>query len=299
MIDARGREITLSGPLDTEVSLGLNMGRGPYTAALTGVAVTPTGSGRHTLAEAQVASVIATEFLPFGIRSWGGGGSAGVALMTTRTLGQGSVGVGAGFLSSRQYSPFRNPDSDGSAGADFVYQPGNRLQLRAAAERNLTRSSRLTLGFTFERTNADVMEENDLFRPGNRYQALGSYAFVLGGRSTAILYTGGMRADGGVVLDPVLINDFSSRTLGLVGAGMRVPVGGVILVPDLGGRIYRRGSGLGQGYIGDAGLAMELPSGPHAITSGARFRYGNLVAGEGMESRITGVDLTLNVRFGR
>jgi hypothetical protein len=296
LVSDSGEEVTLAGPLDTELSLGMNLRSGSYNATLTGTFVAPTGREQQTLKEARVAALVANEFLPFRTRSWGGGGAAGGSLSVARLVGRGSLGISAGFLSSQKYEPFLDATAPG---ANFTYRPGNRLELRVAADQNLTRSSKLTLGFVFERTDADIVDGEDLFRPGNRYQGMVSYAFSVGSGSTAILYTGGMHSDGGIVLNPALVNDFSTRTLGLTGGGMRVPVGKVVLVPTIDGRFFRRGSGLGQGYLGGAGLGLEIPFGSHSVTPGGRFRFGNLVVEEGVESRLAGFDFSVDFHFGR
>ncbi len=295
LVGADGVETEISGLVDTEISLGLNFRSGPVSTSLTGIVVAPTGTSSHTLEEARLAAIMGSEFLPFRITNWGMGGAAGATLSVARSVGQGSVGFGAGYITAREFEPF----SADQVGQDFVYRPGDQLQFRFAADRNFGRSSKLSLAVVFEKSAEDLLDDQNLYQAGNRYQAMGSFAFTAGARSTGILYAGGLRSEEGTDFDFDLTHDLSARTLFLAGGGARVPLGGVVLVPTVDTRVYRRGSGLGQGYLGGVGAALEIPAGSVAITPSARARFGNYVADDSIESRVTGFDLGLQIRFGR
>lgn len=295
LIDAAGVETEISGLVDTEVSLALNFRSGPVSASLTGIVVAPTGTSSHTLEEARLAAIMGSEFLPFRITNWGMGGAAGVALTAARSVGQGSIGFGAGYVTAREFEPF----DAAQVGQDFIYRPGDQLQFRLAADRNFGESSKLSIAAVFEKSAEDLLDDQNLYQAGNRYQAMGSYAFTAGARSTGIVYVGGLRSDEGTDFDFNLTHDLSARTLLLAGGGARVPLGGVVLVPSVDARVYRRGSGLGQGYLGGIGAAVEIPAGSVAIAPAARARFGNYVADDNLESRVTGFDLGLEIRFGR
>jgi hypothetical protein len=299
LLTAGGEEIDLTGPTDTEIQLGVNLGSGPLSATVTGIFVAPTGASSLSPGEAVLAAFVGSEFLPFRIRTWGMGGAAGLSLTAARSFGDGSIGFGAGYIATREYTPFRTPGSSTPPAHSFMYRPGNQLQLRFAADRNLNRASKVSFAVVFERSEEDLLDDENLYQAGNRYQAMASYAFASGARSTAILYAGGLRSDEGTALMPSLNHDVSARTLFLAGGGMRVPVGGLVLVPSVDARVYRRGSGFGQGYLAGVGTAVEFPAGNLAVTPSARLRLGNLVASEGVESGITGLDLGLDIRFGR
>jgi hypothetical protein len=297
LVTATGSEVDLSGPIDTEVQLGVNLGSGPFSTSVAGIFVAPTGTSRHSPEEAILAAFVGSDFLPFRVRNWGMGGAAGVSLTAARSFGGGSLGFGAGYIATREYTPFQTADAP--AAHDFVYRPGNQLQLRFAADRNLTSASKLAVALVFERSDEDLLDDENLYRSGNRYQAMASYAFAAGARSTAILYAGGLLSDEGVALNPALNNDFTSRSLILAGGGMRVPMGRTVFVPSIDARVFRRGSGLGQGYLTGIGAAFEIPAGGFALSPTARYRLGKFVASEDVESRVTGFDLGLEIRFGR
>src|SRR5690606_26366129 len=126
---------------------------------------------------------------------------------------------------------------------------------------------------------------------------MGSYAFAAGPRATGIVYAGGLHTQDGVGFDQPLTHDSSSRTLLLLGGGMRTPIGAAVLVPSVDARVFRRGSGRGQGYMGGIGASLELPAGDFSIAPGARVRAGNYVVDDDLDSRIIGFDLGLDIRF--
>jgi hypothetical protein len=295
LVDAAGTETTLSGLVDTEVALGVTFGTATTSATLTAIGLAPTGTSQHDGDEARVAGLIASEFLPFRITNWGTGGAFGVSANVARVVGQGSIGIGVGYLAAREFDPFE----PGVGGETFAYRPGDQMQLRLAADQDLGTSAKLSLAFVFERHQEDRLDGANLYQAGNRYQGMGSYAFAAGARSTAIVYAGGLHTEEGVGFDVPLSHDFSSRTLLLFGGGTRMPLGGVVLSPSLDGRVYRRGSGLGQGYMGGVGATLEVPAGSLALVPGARLRLGNFVVDDDVESGITGFDLGLEIRFGR
>ena len=80
---------------------------------------------------------------------------------------------------------------------------------------------------------------------------------------------------------------------------MRVPIrSGIVLVPSADGRIHRTGDGVGQGYLGGIGAALEIRSGAARITPAGRGHFGNVLIREGTDSRILGLDLSMAISLG-
>src|SRR5690606_23634217 len=123
-------------------------------------------------------------------------------------------------------------------------------------------------------------------------------AFRAGRTSSGIVYGGAQhRERGSALLD--LTRDTPSQQLFLLGGGLRVPVGsGMVLVPSVDGRVHRTGDGIGQGYLGGVGAALEIPSGLARITPALRGHFGNVLIREGTDSRILGLDLSLAISLG-
>lgn len=284
---ADGTEATVSGPTDTDVGLTWAFGRDRGTVGA--FVALPTGHSTHTAEEAIAAGMVAADLLPFRITNWGAGGGAGVHGSYSVPLGSWNVGASAGYRMAREFEPITEPE--------FSYQPGDELRVRVGIDRTFGRSGKLNLALAGWFYGEDAQDDNALYQSGNRYQALGSYAFRAGYRSMAVLYAGVLHRENGVFI----AGDFDtpSQDLLLGGAGMRMPLGGVTLLPSVDVRVFRREDGLNQGWLGGLGLAADVPAGPLTITPSARYRYGNAVMAEDVESGISGFALALVARYGR
>lgn len=284
---ADGSEATVSGPTDTDVALTYSFGRDRGTIGA--FVALPTGHSTHTPEEAIAAGMIAADLLPFRITNWGAGGGAGVLGSLGVPLGSWNLGASAAYRMAREFEPITEPE--------FSYQPGNELRVRVGVDRTFGRSGKLNLALAGWFYGEDAQDDNALYQSGNRYQALGSYAFRAGYRSMAVVYAGVLHRKNGVFI----AGDFDtpSQDLLLGGAGMRMPLGGVTLLPSVDARVFRREDGLNQGWLGGVGVAADVPAGPLTITPSARFRYGNAVMAEEVESGISGFALALVARIDR
>ena len=284
---AGGTESSVSGPTDTDIALSYGIGRDRGTV---GAFVSlPTGHATHTPEEAVAAGMIAADLLPFRITNWGTGGGAGVHGSLSVPAGSWNLGASAAYRMAREFEPITAPE--------FSYRPGNELRVRVGVDRTFGRAGKLNLALAGWFYGEDAQDENELYQSGNRYQALGSYAFRAGYRSMAVVYAGVLHRKNGVFLTGQ--PDTPSQDLLLGGAGMRMPVGAVTLLPSVDLRVFRREDGLNQGWLGGIGLAADVPAGPLTVTPSARFRYGNAVMAEDTESGIRGFALALVARFGR
>ena len=290
MVQADGSEINLSGLTDTELSLAVPFGTGAFSTTVTGIVALPTGHATHSPAEARVAGVIAADLLPFRISNWGSGAGAGMNVAAVRAFNGGSFGLSAGYLVGREFEP--------SQADQFTYRPGNQLQVRAALDRQVGAAGKITASLLFQQYSEDVRDGTNLFQAGNRYQAIGSYAFAVGGGSSGILYAGGLHRDQGTLLiDPD--RGIPSQNLLLAGAGLRMPMGGGVLLPSVDARLFRSADGVGQGYLTGVGASWERRAGTVMLTPTLRARFGSVLVREGSESGLVGSDVGLAVRFGR
>lgn len=291
---ADGSDAVVSGPTDTELRLGLNLGSPRRSmATLSAVALLPTGTSRHTIDEAEVAGVIAADLLPFRISHWGSGGGFGASAGAIRPIGDGSIGASASYLLAREFEPI---ELDGAA--PFLYRPGNQLQLRAAVDQNVGASGKLTASFTFLRHADDEHAGANLYRPGTRFYGMSSYAFAAGASTTALLYVGGLHRNQGTPLAGQVVAA-PAQNLVLAGAGLRMPVGQGVIAPSVDLRLHRSEDGLGQGYLVGLGASLDSAMIGTVFTQTLRVRAGNLVMREGLETRLLGVELGLSARLGR
>ncbi|CAN5670661.1 hypothetical protein BH23GEM7_BH23GEM7_12080 [soil metagenome] len=286
LVRADGSEITISGPTDTELQLGIARGQGNLTSSVTAILVLPTGNATHSLAEAEVASVIASDLLPVRISHWGSGGGGGLNVGVARVFAGGNAGLSVSYIMAREYEP----------NDLFVYRPGNQLQVRGVVDRAVGSAGKATLSLGLEHFSDDALDGTNFFRPGIRYRAMGSYAFALRSRSTGVVYLGGVhRAAGDAIVD--LFGGFPAQDLLLLGGGMRLPAGRGVLMPSADVRLFRSDDGLGQGSLLGVGAALEWPAGEVTLVPTLRARLGNVVVRTDSESTLTGLDIGLGIRY--
>jgi len=190
-----------------------------------------------------------------------------------------------------------NPVAD----EDVVYRPGNSLEVRAALDGNVGRAGKLSLELSFRSFTDDVTDELNLYRSGNRIQGIGSYAFAAGRRSSAVIYAGAMHRAGGAyqVPDAPLLAA-GPQTLFMAGAGARVRVRGVLVLPTLDLRALRSDDGIDQGFASRLGAAAEFRTrSGWTFVPVARLHIGSVQVVKDVESTFLGADLGLTIRVGR
>jgi len=284
-----GSESRVQGPTDTQLRLRVPVGG--TSLVLSAIAVLPTGISTFSPDQSQVAGAIASDLLPFSMTSWGSGGGGGIAGTYAHSLGRVALGVGGSYLTHRAFEPLE--------GGQFVaYRPGDQLGMQAAANVDVGNAGKAALQVVLLHQADDRLSDANLFRSGNRYQAMGSYAFRAGRSSSGIVYLGGgHRECGGALME--VVRDSPSQDLALVGTGFRLPVRpGLVLVPTLESRVFRTGDGVGQGYLTGAGAGLEFSTGDTRIVPRARAQLGRVLVREGAESNVVGFDLGLSITFG-
>jgi hypothetical protein len=284
---ADGGTATLTGPVDTELRVSVPLAGDWIT--LTGVAVLPTGKESLSAEELEVAGIVASDLLPFAISHWGSGGGAGASLALARRVGSVGVGVSGGYHAGREYHAF--------AGAGGAYRPGDEAFLTLAVDRAVG-GGRATLQAGAHHYAHDELEGGNLYRSGDRYQLIGSYAFEGRGRTSGVVYAGALHRENGARLAQ-LAQDLPAQDLVLLGAGLRLPLRRGILLPSVDGRIFRSADGVGQGFGLGAGAQAEWPAGAVTLLPSARVRWGRVLVLEGAESAFTGLEVGFGVRRGR
>lgn len=279
--------IELSGPTDTEVRVGATLGRDLLNVSV-GYMV-PTGRSTHSIDQAGLAGVIASDLLPFRVSNWGSGGALGISTAIAVPWNGFGVGISAGYTAGQEYEPLEENA--------FSYQPGNEMHVRAAIDRATGAGGKATLMLNVNRYADDAVNGENVFRPGNRLEAIGSYSFPLGLGASAVAYAGVQhRAPGDFRLAP---QTSPAQDLILAGTGMRVPLRAGVLLPALDLRVYRRDDGLSQGYLMGIGATAELPAGRVVLVPTARTRFGKLVLWRGEETSVRGLELALTLRHER
>jgi hypothetical protein len=282
-------EASIDGPTDTELRLEYRFNQGMF--ALTGIAQLPTGSATLTTQEAAVAGVIAADFFPFRISNWGTGGGAGLSAAVARPFGEFAAGLSVGYVVAAEFEPLSDTNSP------FKYQPGNELSFRVALDRTFGNTGKLGVVVKVHRYDPDQGNGTNLFRPGLRYEALGTYAFALGSRAAGIAWGGYLRRGEGEFVDFQRVVPVQGLVFG--GAGLELPLRVGMLRPRADVRILSREDGIGQGYTLTAGADFEYITRVLTVVPSLRGRFGSVKINELAESGFTGVEAGLSIRFGR
>ena len=288
-VETAAGTLELSGPVDTQlrgtwaatpwarVTLGLNL---------------PTGNGTHSLEEAQVAAVLATDLLGFREASFGVGTAVTTGVAAAHQLGGWGVGYGGSYRMSGEFEP--------SEDSDIAYAPGDELVARLAVDRNLGAGSKLTIGGTFQHFADDEIGESNLFRPGARVRGDASYAFRAGSTTTVTLYAADMwRQQGEVSL--FAEEGEETTTVGaqnMVMFGALANTGGRLrLSPRADLRILTHEEGTGSGWAAGAGTRIDVAIAGIALTPRARLMFGAMEAQTGESHGFTGFEIELAARF--
>ena len=286
-LDGDDGRATLSGLTDTSLRLSRTFGRDRLVLALIGQV--PTGHTRHTEEEAVVADAVAADLLPFRISNWGAGGGIGFSAAYAVTAGGFGIGVTGGYVLAGEFEPFAEAD------APLSYRPGNETTLRVAVDRSMGRSGKAALQATWQGSDDDQIDGTNLYRAGDRLQVVASYQAAVW-RGTGLVYGGVLHRENGTSLDPAAPGT-PVQDLWLGGAALRFPRGRASVTPSIEGRVFRSEDGEGQGWLGGAGVSVDVPAGPVTLVPSLRGRVGNLVVAEDVETRLTGFEVGLGVRM--
>lgn len=286
---ADGQEVSITGFTDTEISIAISLGGD--NAVLAGGFILPTGEATQSLEEVVVAGIIAAELLPFAISTWGNGGSAGGDLAFAFQAGQWGIGLSGGYRAASEYEPLLDES--------FTYRPGDRIQGRLALDRDVGTSGTLSFLVGYQRFRDDALNEQNLFRPGARYEGMISYAFAAGRRGSGIFYGAFNHRENGSVLvenpDLAGATDTPWQQLYRGGLTFLLPIGRSLTVfPDVEGRLFRAEDGIGQGYLASGGLGFDVTlaggrRGTRLVLSpSGRFHMGNITIDADSDSNVTG-----------
>ncbi len=135
----------LSGPLDTEARLSLNVMQGRVVALLTGAL--PTGTKTVQQEELSVLGAISSDVVGFAASNLGSGGNLGGGFAAALPLGRWAAGLGATFRQPMSYRPV--------LGEDDQLKPGTEVRLRAGIEGPLARRTYLRTAAILARTSKD------------------------------------------------------------------------------------------------------------------------------------------------
>lgn len=275
---------TIAAFTDTQLALGVTAG----WARISAIALLPTGQSTQTLDESRVAGAIAADLLPFAVSNWGAGAGGGLDVSAARPVGPLGVGLAVAYLARASFEPTEEED--------FAYRPGNLLRVTAAVDGTVGESGKATAQVTWHRHGEDEFRDENLFRSGDRLRVLGSYAFPVGAGSNGLAYAGVIRRERGTFLDSDATS--ASQNLVLVGGGLRLPMAGGVLQPDVEARVFRRSDGLDEGYDIGVGADFEISGPGRLLVPSLRAHFGRLEVRDDVQTGFTGFEVGFSARFG-
>jgi hypothetical protein len=283
-----GSTVVLEGMTDTEVVLALM----PFGAdfSLSAIANVPSGRYGLTLDEALIGGVVATELLPFPVKSWGSGASIGGEMQFLRQIGPWGVALVGSYRAAQAYDPLQ----------DFIvgYRPGDQLSARFALDRDVGDAGTLGVVFGYTDYSGDQSGGLEIFQAGARLEAQMSYGFPLGRAHSGLLYGLAYLRQSGTPIgsDPnAQVQPQPAQQLGMLGGSLRFSLGRrAAFTPGAEVRLFLAGDEQSQGwmYAGTGSLEVRLAGRPTGtqlllVTEGG-YRQGNVIVTEGLATGVQG-----------
>lgn len=300
---ANGEDASVSGPVDTRVSVELRAGG----ARLTASALVPTGQVVESTEAATVVGLLSTDLMPFSVTQWGTGGGLGADLAYRLRPGRAAIelSLGGTVLS----------ESTVLSGGPATYRPGREVRARASVETGVGSAGVFQVLAGFQDFDGDTYGDDDVYLPGYRVQGLASLAFPLRAGASVMGYGAVYHLGSGdfpaetpaVPLGQVPLagtRQHPARTLVVVGSEMRLRLGSLTVAPNGDVRVLRNADGVGQGWLVSIGSSAGLrtlrsvSADGVVVEPGLDLHFGRLVANDGIRSSIVGARVSVSLRWG-
>jgi hypothetical protein len=262
--DESGAKASISGLTDVQA-------RGVYQivpdlVVLTVAANLPTGKTQLTTAQLPVASVIASDMIPFPVANFGSGFNVTTGLAVAVPVYGWAVGLAGSYRANGSFSPFADTSASYKSGAEF--------RVRVGADR-IVGQSRLSLGFTYSTFAEDEFASSPIYQSGKRYISQGSWSFPIGNLGLALYAWDLYRTAGSVPINGTTTPKRNVLTLGGVAS---IQMGKNVLRPQVEFRNHSLGVNQmsAAGKLFSFGVRYQMPIGERfALFPAARFDTGN------------------------
>jgi hypothetical protein len=239
--------------MDTRVAVGF----GTSALSISSFATLPTGDASYTPLELMLLGTLASDLLPFGVQAWGTGGSYGGEATASVRTGATVITVGGGYVVAREHTPLQ--------GLDDAYQPGAQARAKAMIQSRVGVRVRTFLLVGLQRWEGDRFADAEIFRAGTRFEAVGSLAYALGARESVSVHAAVYERSGSAlptvaqIAEPLLpgLAGAGERRLMTVGAELQLTRDRLLLLPDVELRMLSTEDGVGDGWLGSAGLTLD------------------------------------------
>lgn len=180
-----GESQVVSGLLDTEVRVGLDVVRDRVRLLISGAL--PTGNGSVPFEDVPVLGVTASDLIGFAVADLGGGGKFGGGLVMTVPLGAMAVGGAVVYTHSFPFEPVVDFDTE--------LQPGAELRARAGIEGPIADRTYVRLAGIFARRAQDRIEGDPQSGVGNRFAGYATLTQGVGRGTVSLFLFDVFRAD--------------------------------------------------------------------------------------------------------
>jgi hypothetical protein len=207
--DTTGGSQTLSGALDTELRLGMNVVPGRLIMLVSGSL--PTGVRSVQQADIAILGALASDVIGFAVPSVGSGGSVGGGLVGAVPLGRFALGLGATYSYSLSYEPI--------AGDTREIRPGAEIRGRAGLEGPLGRTTYLRVTTVVARRGRDRFADSTQNGIGMRF--IGYLELAQGFGNTQLTVYGYDVYRGSPAVEPTAVGKAILPKGNLIVAGLR------------------------------------------------------------------------------
>jgi hypothetical protein len=206
---------TLSGLLDTEARLTVNVIPGRLVALFTGAI--PTGVGTVAFEELSVLGAISSDVIGFSTNDFGMGGSVGGGFAGAVPLGRMAVGFGGTFKRPISYSPV--------AGQPQSLRPGSEFRLRTGIQGPLARRTYMRVAAIYAQRQKDEIDGVVQNGVGNRFTGYLSVDQGIGSKQLTVYVFDVFRANPQIEQTAVGAAFLPRGNLVGVGGELSIPVG--------------------------------------------------------------------------
>jgi hypothetical protein len=169
---------TVSGALDTEARLAVNLVPGRLTLLASGAI--PTGIRSVTVPELSLLEVVSRDIIGFAASDLGTGGYIGTGMVGAFPVGQMALGLAASYRYPFEYQPIQ--------GMNNTLTPGGEIRVRAGLEGPLGRRTHLRTAGIVAIRQKDAINDSTVNGVGNRLIGYISLNQGIGAVSTVTVY---------------------------------------------------------------------------------------------------------------
>ncbi len=215
---------TLSGVLDTEARLSVNIVPGRLVALFTGSL--PTGVKTVAFEELSILGVISSDIIGFSTSNFGTGGDVGGGFAGAVPWGRMAVGFGATYNHPLEYQPvLSRPDE---------LRPGAELRLRTGIEGPIARRTYIRLAGIYARREKDQIDGATTNGVGNRLVGYAAVDHGIGSSQITLYVFDVFRGDPQIEQTAAGAAILPKGNLLGVGGQLAIPIGfGTNVVPQL------------------------------------------------------------------